>query len=272
MRSDLGIIVLVFLCAYVAYIFFDKSTPINAPVKTATMMAFLFFSLFFLYETRLSLGREKWHLYVAFAFISSIISAYASIPALIVYIIKGDVIGISIYETVLVFAFFIFSTFKLFLVGELVPERGSNVVNKLIASATERIHELKPAEPAEEKIEELDENQFSILGTDAENEESQGSAEEAESDTEKVLADNGENTVDEGILTLSDDENAAKSSERIAENGTSAENADETSPEGAVCDTAAIPEDKGNTPPIDTADEEINTRVEFSDEKDIKEE
>ena len=219
MRSDFGIIVLIFLCGYIAYIFFDKGTPINAPTKVATMMAFLFFALFFLYETRLSLGREKWHLYVTFAFISSLTSAYASIPALIVYITDGRVIGISIYETVLVFAFFIFSTFKLFLVGELVPERGSSLVDKLIESASARIEELKPEEPVAEEVDTPDENQFSILDGEDNTEEYATSTGEATDET----AENTENepsSDSQASIFENDDENTAVKDEKSEETPT----------------------------------------------------
>ena len=168
-RSDYGILVLIFICAYVAYIFFDGNTPINSPIKIISQMSALAVAVFFLYETRLSLGRERWRPYVAFSFIAALLSAYSSIPAIIVYFVSGKVINISIYETVLTFAFFIFTMFKLFLVGELVPERSSKVVEGIIEYANARAEELAPAEeeaPAEE--DEADENQMSIADIDLE--------------------------------------------------------------------------------------------------------
>ena len=281
MRSDLGIIVLVFLCAYIAYIFFDNGTPINAPIKTATMMAFLFFSLFFLYETRLSLGREKWHFYVAFAFISSLISAYASIPALIMYATTGKAVGISIYETVLVFAFFVFSTFKLFLVGELVPEKGSNVVNKLIASATARINELAPEEPEAEEIEELDENQFSILGSEEGESDTLGTssyeADEAELKTSQDAQNTDEPAVSEenGNFGILDNENSSEDATRVTEIDEKVEESLVKAAEKAVTDETAenadeatesesVPEGEQN---VENSSEN-DTRVTFSDKKD----
>lgn len=291
MRSDFGIIVLIFLCMYVAYIFFDTGSPINAPIKTTTMMAFLFFSLFFLYETRLSLGREKWHYYVAFAFISSIISAYASIPNLIIYIIEGKVIGISIYETVLVFAFFIFSTFKLFLVGELVPEKGSNVVNKLIESARERINELQPEEPEGEAVEDLDENQFSILGADAdenvsadtdtnedisEDSDTEGIDENEISDAEAVENGFFEN---EATITEENIENIAEDGTRVTENTPRDTQTDEpiadgdaSSDEPSEATDNTMP-DENSEPKTETeTTDNDDTRVTFSKEKDSIEE
>ena len=163
-RSDFGIIVLIFLCCYVAFIFFDTSSALNSPIKTVTLMAVLAILVFFLYETRISLGREMWRQYIAFGFIASLLSAYASIPALIMYFVKGRIIGISIYETILLFSFFVFSTFKLFLVGELVPANSSKVVDSLIASAKERIAELTPDEEVPESDEEIHQISFEELG------------------------------------------------------------------------------------------------------------
>ena len=278
MRSDFGIIVLVFLCLYIAYIFFDNGTPINAPIKTATMMAFLFFSLFFLYETRLSLGREKWHFYVAFAFISSLVSAYASIPALVVYMIKGEVIGISIYETVLVFAFFLFATFKLFLVGELVPENGSNLVKKIIESAKARIDELAPEEPmAEENSEEdeIDENQFSILDTEQTEDEAKEEGGEP-NDVSDEEASTG--SADDDVSGPTDSEARAETNDNPYEDGTRV-----TENEVADLENEEINEKKnGSTPSDDTKADgaeaatvdteslssESDTRVTSSDEKD----
>ena len=232
MRSDLGIIVLVFLCLYIAYIFFDMKTPVNAPIKIATMMAYLSFSVFFLYETRLSLGREKWRPYVAFSFISSLTCAYASIPALIVYCIDGREIGISIYETILVFSFFVFSTFKLFLVGELVPERGSDIVNKLIASANERISELTPTIPESETIE-TDENQISILDGVEDGDIVNDGTSTSETAPEEVSAEEAITTDSKNDVIYPKDEESDEfiTANEIEAEADGAENAEETEPQ-----------------------------------------
>lgn len=170
-RSDFGILLLVFLCAYVAYMFFDSETPINSPVKIANQMAYLSVAIFFLYETRLSLDREKWRPYIAFTMIAVLLTGYASIPALLAYVIRGYVYGLSVYETVLTFSFFVYTAFKLVLNGALVPEHGSRVVKALIDYAEARESEL--AASADEKTEPAegeDENQMSIADIDVESE------------------------------------------------------------------------------------------------------
>ena len=120
-------------------------------------------------------------------------------------------------ETVFVFAFFIFSTFKLFLVGELVPENGSNVVSKLIKSAKDRINELKPEEPETEPEENPDENQFSILDGEEDGEELNDSA---DSESKVVTIENTEEiTVEDGFSPL-DGENPANAPEISDDDGT----------------------------------------------------
>lgn len=162
-RADFGLIVLVFICMYIIYIFFDRTTPINTPAKIVDELSFLSASLFFLYETRLSLGREKWRPYITFGFIAALFTGYSAIPSLITYFISNKVVSISIYETILTLSFFIFILCKVSLVKELVEENSSGIVKKLISYASNRQEELMPKE---EEIDSnayiQDENQLSI--------------------------------------------------------------------------------------------------------------
>ena len=167
-RSDFGILLLVFLCAYITYMFFDTATPINSPVKIGNQMAYLSVAIFFLYETRLSLGREKWRAYIAFTMIAALLTGYSSIPALLAYLIKGTEYGLSIFETVLTFSFFVYTSFKLVLNGALVPERGSKLVNALIEYADAREAELVPPMEEPEAVDADDENQMSIADINVE--------------------------------------------------------------------------------------------------------
>lgn len=170
-RASLGIIFLLFLCFYVAFIYFDVTFPINATNKIIDQTTYLFISVFFLYEVRLSMGREKWRAYVAFGLTASLLAAYSSIPALILYFAEGRVTSIFIYESILTAAIFIFILFKLLLTLKLTEDRESEFVTALTAAAKAREEELspKPEEPvAEENGDgaegelEPDENQISI--------------------------------------------------------------------------------------------------------------
>ena len=74
-------------------------------------MAYLSAALFFLYESRVSLGRAKWRPYVSFGLIAALLTAYSAIPSLIVYAVNGYLVSNSIVESVLslTLSFFIFS-------------------------------------------------------------------------------------------------------------------------------------------------------------------
>jgi hypothetical protein len=167
-RSDFGIITLAFICMYVAYIYFDTSLPINAPTKLTDEIAYLGIAMFFIGETRLSLGRESWRRYISFAFIGAILTAYSSIPNLIYYIARVESVSLSIYETLLTFAFFAFITSKIFLTPMLVKDERSGVVDKIIAAAAARAEALEPTrteEPEEQSAQSVvedDENQITI--------------------------------------------------------------------------------------------------------------
>ena len=169
-RADLGLLVLIFMCAYVTYIFFDTETALNAPIKINYQVAFLSTMVFFLYETRLSLGREKWRAYVAFGFIASLTTAYAAIPSLISYLVSGKCGALSIYEMILTLAMFIFSFSKIMLVSELIEERSSKTVEELIKYAEAREAELTPKKDELTEAEATDENQLSIEDIEPETE------------------------------------------------------------------------------------------------------
>ena len=79
-RASFGLFTIIFMAFYSAYLYFDTSLPLNSPAKITDQMAYLFAAVFFLYETRLSLGREKWRGYIAFGFIAAMLTAYSVVP------------------------------------------------------------------------------------------------------------------------------------------------------------------------------------------------
>lgn len=164
-RSDFGIITLMFICMYVAYIYFDTALPINAPAKITDEIAYLAIAMFFLGETRLSLGRESWRRYISFAFIGALLTAYSAIPNLIYYFAREESVSLSIYESILTLAFFIFITSKIFLTPMLTKDATSEVVSKIIAieeARREAIESKESTEEPEQTSAEEDENQITI--------------------------------------------------------------------------------------------------------------
>lgn len=201
-RAAFGLCTVLFLSIYTIYLYFSSEMPpittvlpINAPNKIADQMAYLTAALFFLYEIRLSIGREKWRQYVAIGFIAAMVTAYSSIPTLIYYIAEGKVISNSIFEATLTFTLFLFIISRLLLAGYLIEDKESSAVSVLLAGADERERELNPTpeateaiEPETEVVEELpDQNQISIDELAAETDEQkeaviETASEETESD------------------------------------------------------------------------------------------
>lgn len=162
-RAGFGICTVVFLALYAAFLYFDTDLPLNAPNKIVDQMAYLFSALFFLYETRLSLGREKWQHYISFGFVAALLTAYSSIPTLIVYAAEGKILSNSIYETVLTFSLFLFITARCLLTGELIEDTNSETVSALIKLAEEREALITPKSEEEPQDEaESDDNQITI--------------------------------------------------------------------------------------------------------------
>ena len=142
-RAAFGIVVTIFLCVYAAYLYFDAKLPLNAPCKIVDEMAFLFSALFFCYETRLSLGREKWRAYVCFGLIASLLTAYSSIPTLILYFFGGVMISDSLTGAVLALTLCIYVSARTLLVGFLMKDEKSETVAALIAYHKMREEDLK---------------------------------------------------------------------------------------------------------------------------------
>ena len=200
-RVYLGLSTVLFLSFYAAFLYFDATLPINSPNKVLDQVAYLFAAVFFLYETRLSMKREKWRLYIAFGFIAAAISAYSAIPSLIVYIANGKAVSNSIYEIALTLALFIFIISRVLLTGELIEDKKSPIASALITSAKKREEELNPISQETNVVEITGEN----IDDDFEDEsqitidDMQEESVTAEDETEEVLTE-------EPVKTLENEE------------------------------------------------------------------
>ena len=119
-RAAFAVGIIAFFALYAMLIYFDTSLPLNSGGKIINQMAYLFAAMFFLYEARISLGREMWRSYCAFALATAALTAYSSIPALITYYVKGYILFgtqrgafTSIEEYMLTLALFIYAIAKL---------------------------------------------------------------------------------------------------------------------------------------------------------------
>lgn len=151
-RAFFGTANVMFLAFYSSYLYFDGTTlAMNAPNKIVDQMAFIFAALFFLYEIRISLGREKWNLYMAFGFIAASLTAYSSIPSLIVYFVNGKTISNNIQENVLSFALFVFIISRISLAAFLKEDKESESIAAIREYSLQREEYIKAKEDAAKK-------------------------------------------------------------------------------------------------------------------------
>ncbi len=143
LRAWFSLATIIFLAAYAAYLYFDVSLPLNSPNRIVDILAFLFAAMFFLFETRISLGRDAWRAYISFGLIASLITAYSSIPSIITYFVRGEVISNSISESALTFTLFIFITARLLLISELKEGERSEISTLVGEMAEWRKEEIK---------------------------------------------------------------------------------------------------------------------------------
>ena len=118
-RGAFYVAMVIFLTLYSAYLYFSVRLPINAHVKIADQLAYMMAAVFFLFEARISLDRPVWRGYMAFGFVAALLTAYSSLPSLILYLVRGDIVSDSLYESVLTFTLFIFVSARLILITEL---------------------------------------------------------------------------------------------------------------------------------------------------------
>ncbi len=155
-RAAFSMCAVLFFALYAGYLFFSTDLPINSPNKAVDQMAFVSLSVFFLYETRISLGRHSWNPYVTFGMIASALSLFSSIPALIFYFVSGAVedavISQSVAENVLILVSGIYTLSRLSLVLTLVPDEVCNTALAFEKMAKLREDEMESARIARENL------------------------------------------------------------------------------------------------------------------------
>ena len=143
-RAYFAIATIAFLAIYSILIYLDGSLSVNDSNKVLRQMAFIFCALFFLYEARISLGREMWRTYTSFGLIAASVSAYTSIPAIITYYVNGALVSssgskslASLEEYLLLFAMFVFILARLCLATSLKEKKENELIKMLEAYAKE---------------------------------------------------------------------------------------------------------------------------------------
>ena len=133
-----------FLAIYAAMLFYNTSVhPTNSPNKITDQMAYVSAAIFFLYEARIPLGRAKWRPYVAFGLVATLLTAFSSIPSLVVYALNGYVVSDSIIESLLTLALSIFIFSKILQIRGLTENIENPAVSSIVAIARMREEELE---------------------------------------------------------------------------------------------------------------------------------
>ena len=143
-KAAFSLSIVMFLAIYAAMLFFNRELhPTNSPNKIIDQMAYVSSAIFFLFESRIPLGRAKWRPYVTFGLIATLLTAFSAIPALILYAANGYVISDSIIESLLTLtlSFFIFS--KVLQTRGLTENTESAAVSSIVARARMREEELE---------------------------------------------------------------------------------------------------------------------------------
>ena len=153
-KAAFSMAVVALLAVYAAYLYFNKQThPTNSPAKVTDMIAYLFASIFFLYESRISLGRALWRPYAVFGLTAALLTAYSSIPTLVYYAFGGTLISDSVYECALTLSLCIFITARMLLLRRLSLEgacEAAKCIEALSALREELIRERNSRTHADE--------------------------------------------------------------------------------------------------------------------------
>lgn len=202
-RAYFALSSILFLALYAILVYLDSSVALNESGKTLRQTSFLLIALFFLYEARISLGREMWRIYTTFGLVVASLTAYTSIPALITYFINNEIISsvgykslASVEEYIFLLATCIFAVSRLYLTVTLKEEKENELVVALKEAALTRQDEVNKSNEMHEEI--FASKQLSFFDLYAEEE-------PKEKETFVVPSIEVTPAVEEQVLTISDD-------------------------------------------------------------------
>ena len=138
LRSYAAMGSVIFLALYASFLYFNTNFALNSPNKIIDQMAFLLTAVFFLYETRISLGIDKWNVYTTSGLIAAVLIGYSAIPSLIMYFVRGIVISNSIEESIFMLTLFIYITARLFICLFLPRDEESQLIASFSKFANEQ--------------------------------------------------------------------------------------------------------------------------------------
>ena len=204
-RAYFSIAAIAFLALYAVMIYTDSSISLNATGRALRQTAFLFAAIFFLYESRISLGREKWRIYTAFGLAAAALTAYASIPAIVVYFADKVIISSSGYkslasieEYLFLLATFIFILARLCLTITLKEEKENELVKALADMALAREGQVKEALEMHEEI--FASKQLSIFDLYGDNDDDETVETEVVEEVDEVIEESAQPTLSDDVI------------------------------------------------------------------------
>ncbi len=145
-KAAFSLSIVFFLAVYAVLLYFNKQThPTNSPNRFIDEMAYLFSAIFFLYEARIPLGREKWRGYVAFGLSATLLCAYSAIPALIMYFVDGYTVSESLIESILTLTLAIFISSRVMQIKTLTPDSECDEAKSILHCSCSRGSTLRSA-------------------------------------------------------------------------------------------------------------------------------
>ena len=163
-KAAFSLSIVFFLALYAAMLFFNKQIhPTNSPNKLVDQMAYISAAIFFLYESRIPLGRAKWRPYVAFGLIATLLTAYSALPSLIVYAASGYTVSESIIESALSLTLSLFIFSKVLQTRGLTQNTECSAAKSIVIMAKMREEELE-----NQRISRAQDNNNNVENDDAE--------------------------------------------------------------------------------------------------------
>lgn len=145
-KANLGMACVLFFGIYAAYLYLNTTVPRNAHIELSEEMTFIALMLYFLYEVRISLGKQRQTLYVTFAMIGGILCSYCVIPTLIYYIASGRLLASSLTSFLLLCGTLAFILLRLALFEKSPTDAPIPLVEQLMTVAKAREEEVREVE------------------------------------------------------------------------------------------------------------------------------
>lgn len=112
-RVLFGLSIPLFAIMQVLYLYFEASSPINAPNKLLDQFTFVFIALYLLYELRVLLGQPRYAAECALGFMTMVFSAVCGFPSFIYMLVNGQPLYENAAHDVFMIAVFLYISIRM---------------------------------------------------------------------------------------------------------------------------------------------------------------